>query len=144
MNRRCAISSWRSGVGSAGVYWAFTLWQDNDSGSRARGQISVEEAKAILRDRKIARSWAILILRNSFLRLQTDSLVLCANKSRSEGCYVEDDHDESKEIHSHHEPDPEVHSANANQPNLSRLAVPDKKWISDFQQTNKNPIDRDA
>jgi hypothetical protein len=30
-----------------------------------------------------------------------------------------------------------VHCTNADQPNLSRLAVPDKKWISDLQQTNK-------
>jgi hypothetical protein len=34
-----------------------------------------------------------------------------------------------------------VHRTNSNQPNLSRLLVPDKKWISDFQQTNKDSCD---
>ncbi len=67
---------------------------------------------------------------------------LRADKTGAEGCYVEDDHDESKEIHSHREPNPEVHPANEDQPNLSCLAAPDKNWISDFQQTNQDPRDR--
>jgi hypothetical protein len=63
---------------------------------------------------------------------------LRADKTGAECRHVEDDHNKGKEIHSHHEPTPEVHPANEDQPNLSRLAVPNKKWISDFQHTNKD------
>ena len=72
---------------------------------------------------------------------EADSRMFCADKTRAERRHVENDHDESKQIHSHHEPNPEVHPANADQPNLSRLAVPDKKWISNFQQTNTDSRD---
>jgi hypothetical protein len=50
---------------------------------------------------------------------------------------VEDNHDEREKIHSHHNANPDVHCTNANQPNLSRLVVPDKKRICDFQEANK-------
>jgi hypothetical protein len=36
-----------------------------------------------------------------------------------------------------------VHCTNSDQPNLSRLAVPDKKRISDFQQADKDSHDRE-
>src|SRR5215468_10690955 len=50
---------------------------------------------------------------------------------------VENNHDEREKIHSYRNANPDVHCTNANQPNLSRLAVPDKKRISDFQEANK-------
>jgi hypothetical protein len=50
---------------------------------------------------------------------------------------VENNHDEREKIHSHRNANPDVHPANADQPNLSRLAVPDKKRICDFQEANK-------
>src|SRR5213080_3749878 len=31
INKRCAISSWRSGLESAGVSCAFTLWEPNNT-----------------------------------------------------------------------------------------------------------------
>jgi hypothetical protein len=60
------------------------------------------------------------------------------DEARAERCDIENDHDESEEIHSHHEPDSGVHCTNADQPNLSCLVTPDKKRISDFQETNEN------
>jgi hypothetical protein len=66
---------------------------------------------------------------------------VCADKTRAECRHIKNDHDERKEIHPHREANPYVHCTNANQPNLSRLAVPNKKWISDFQQTNKDSRD---
>src|SRR5947207_2852820 len=78
------------------------------------------------------------MLRDSFLGQQPYSFALCAEKTRAKCRHVEDDHDERKEIHSHHEANPDVHCTNANQPNLSRLAVPNEKWISNFQQTNQD------
>src|SRR4030095_3323905 len=50
---------------------------------------------------------------------------------------VENNHDERDKINSHRNANPDVHCTNANQPNLSRFAVPDKKWICDFQEANK-------
>ena len=66
---------------------------------------------------------------------------VCADKIRAECRQIENDHDEREEIHPHREADPDVHCTNANQPNLSRLAVPNEKWISDFQETNKDSRD---
>src|SRR5215468_8379702 len=50
---------------------------------------------------------------------------------------VENNHDEREKIHSHRNANPDVHCTNTNQPNLSRLAVPDKKRICNFQEANK-------
>ena len=72
---------------------------------------------------------------------EADSRMFCAHKTRSECRHVQNNHDEREKIHSHRNANPDVHCTNANQPNLSRLAVPDKKWISDFQQTNKDSDD---
>jgi hypothetical protein len=44
-------------------------------------------------------------------------------------------------MHLHRKADPGVHCTNTDQPNLSRLAPPDKNWISDFQRTNKDSRD---
>jgi len=82
-------------------------------------------------------------LRDSLLGPKTDSVTIKANKSRTERRHVQNDHDEREEIHPHSKANPDVHCTNADQPNLSRLAVPDKKWISDFQQTNKDSRDRE-
>ena len=68
---------------------------------------------------------------------------VCANQSRTERGEIEDNHDECEEVHVHRDANPDVHCTNADQPNLSRLAVPDKNWISDFQQTNKDSDDRE-
>src|SRR4030095_11903886 len=66
---------------------------------------------------------------------------VCADKIRAECRQIENDHDEREEMHPHREADPDVHCTNANQPNLSRLAVPNEKWISDLQETNKDSRD---
>jgi hypothetical protein len=76
-------------------------------------------------------------LRNSFLGFQAGCAALHATKCRSERRYIQNDHDESEKIHSHCHANPDVHCTNANQPNLPCLAVPDKKWVCDFQETNK-------
>ena len=68
-------------------------------------------------------------------------MALHATKSRTERRHVQNDHDESEKIHSHCHADPDVHCTNANQPNLPCLSVPDKKCISDFQETNKDSGD---
>ena len=67
--------------------------------------------------------------------------MFCADKIGTERRHVENDHDESKEVHSHHEPNPKVHSANANQPDHACLAIPNQKWIPDFQETNRDSCD---
>ena len=67
--------------------------------------------------------------------------MFCADKSRSEGCHIKNDHDEREEIHSHRKADPGVHPANEDQPNLPCLAVPNKKRISSFEQANNNSYD---
>jgi hypothetical protein len=64
-----------------------------------------------------------------------------ADKTRAECRHVKNDYDEREEIHSHRKADPGVHCTNTDQPNLSRLAAPDKNWISDFQQANKDSRD---
>jgi len=66
---------------------------------------------------------------------------VCADKTRAECRQVKNDHDEREEIHPHRKADPGMHCTNADQPNLSRLAVPDKKWISDCQQARKDSRD---
>jgi hypothetical protein len=63
---------------------------------------------------------------------KADSRMFCAHKIGTERRHVQNNHDEREEIHPHCEADPGVNYTNADQPNLSRLAVPDKKWISDF------------
>src|SRR5205823_15002142 len=68
---------------------------------------------------------------------EADSRMFCAHKTRSECRHVQNNHDEREKIHSHRNANPDVHCTNANQPNLSRLAVPDKKRICDFQEGNK-------
>ena len=72
---------------------------------------------------------------------EADSRMFCADKIGTERRHVQNNHDEREEIHPHGEADPDVHCTNADQPNRSRFAVPDKKWIADFQQTNKYPCD---
>ena len=67
--------------------------------------------------------------------------MFCADKSRSECRHIKNDHDEREEIHPHGETNPDVHRTNTDQPNLSCPVVPDKKWISDFQQTRKDSRD---
>jgi len=66
---------------------------------------------------------------------------LCADKTRAERRHVENNHDEREEIHPHGEANPDVHCTNTDQPNPSCLVVPNKKWISDFQQTRKDSRD---
>src|SRR4029453_9420603 len=78
-------------------------------------------------------------LRDNFLRPQVGSLALEADETRAERCYIDNDHDESEEIHPHHEPDSGVHRTDADQPNLSCFVAPNKKRISDFQETNESP-----
>ena len=72
---------------------------------------------------------------------EADSRMFCADKIGTERRHVQNNHDEREEIHPHCEADPDVHCTNADQPNRSRFAVPDKKWISDFQQTRKDSRD---
>src|SRR5207247_1135163 len=63
--------------------------------------------------------------------------------TRAECRHIENDHDEREEVHSHGEPNAGVHRTNTDQPNLSRLAIPNKKWISNLQHTNKHSCDRE-
>src|ERR671937_3203861 len=72
---------------------------------------------------------------------EADSRMFCADEIGTKCRHIKNDHDEREEIHPHGEADGDVHCTNAQQPNLSRLAVPDKKWISDFQQTNEDSRD---
>jgi hypothetical protein len=72
---------------------------------------------------------------------EADSGMFYADKTRAECRDIKNDHYEREEIHSHGKADPGVHCTNTDQPNLSRLAAPDKSWISDFQQTNEDSRD---
>jgi len=63
---------------------------------------------------------------------------LCADKIRAERRHVENNHHKGKKVHSHPESDQEVHPADTNQPGTARLVVPNKEWISSFEQTNNN------
>src|SRR5205823_9533833 len=69
---RCAISSWRSGLESAGVSCAFTLWEPNNTLTLAednnRGatptEVAVKNATSILLWRKLLarRAWRAITL----------------------------------------------------------------------------------
>ena len=63
--------------------------------------------------------------------------MFCADKIGTKRRHVQNNHDEREEIHPHGEANADVHPANADQPDLSCPAVPNKKWISDFQEANK-------
>jgi len=68
---------------------------------------------------------------------------LRGDKTRAERRDIKNDHDKREQIHPHGEANTDMHCTNADQPNLSCLARPNKKWISDFQQTNNNSCDRE-
>src|SRR5438132_4361729 len=72
---------------------------------------------------------------------EADSRVFCADEIRAECREIKNDHDQGEEIHPHCYTDPDVHCTNADQPNLSRSAVPDKERVSNFQKTNNNSHD---
>ena len=72
---------------------------------------------------------------------QTDSFALCADKTGAERGHVENDHDESKEIHSHRKRNAGMHRTNADQPDFSCFAIPNRKRISDFPETNEYSSD---
>src|SRR5947207_13726183 len=77
------------------------------------------------------------------LGTQVDRFALHADGAGPERRHIENDHDESEKIHSHRQPNSSMHRTNADQPNFTCLVIPNKKWISNFQHTNKYSCDRE-
>ena len=74
---------------------------------------------------------------------EADSRMFCADKIGPERRDVENNHDQRKKVHSHGYCDHDVHRAHAEEPNLSCSGAPNKKWISDLQQTNEDSCQRE-
>ena len=54
---------------------------------------------------------------------------------------IQDNHNKSKQIHSHRQSDCDMHCQDANQPKESGLLHPNENWITDFDQTDRNSED---
>ena len=63
-----------------------------------------------------------------------------SNTDRESG-QIQYDHNESKQIQSDCQSDCGMHRQNANQPKKSGLLHPNKNWITNFEQTDRNSED---
>src|SRR5437016_11878249 len=55
---------------------------------------------------------------------------------------IQSNHDRGEQKHAHDKRDAEMHEQNGNQPGPTRLPLPNKKRIADFQKENCNAGDR--